>query len=406
MQAACDAPSCRQAGGSSRRQGTAATAGHHRQDKQRPQGCKPPCSRGACAPSGNDARTSSSAQGPASRGSQTPALPKGRARQGVPEDRLQGRLDGPQDGWSGWRLVGVSGLRPGLESPLLRHWRSGTGRRRKDEGEACRQALPRRCQTGACPGRQLRSLWDAVPEAGQRLADAADSRRGRKGCMPEQTATGAGFRQSASGAMATGTAQERGWLAGGTSSPLPASKAILVLGKQGQHASRLRDKAGFLPAPVQARSRAGPEPGQSRSRPAPEFLQPPSAVPQNSLGSPAASFGQPRTGPGQPWAVPSRAGSSSCSSRQFPKSNAVTGSAGSRGPFRLQARDQLTHAGSNHAGNEPMRKAEEARPAGTWSWRMALRHPQRPGGDAAQACRAWLRRLRQEQGPDLRRQDR
>ena len=43
--------------------------------------------------------------GPASRGSQTPALPKGRARQGVPEDRLQGRLDGPQDGWSGWRLV-------------------------------------------------------------------------------------------------------------------------------------------------------------------------------------------------------------------------------------------------------------------------------------------------------------
>ncbi len=170
--------------------------------------------------------------------------------------------------WTGLRMAGldgVSGLRPGLESPLLRHWRSGTGRRRKDEGEACRQALPRRCQTGACPGRQLRSLWDAVPEAGQRLADAADSRRGRKGCMPEQTATGAGFRQSASGAMATGTAQERGRLAGGTSSPLPASKAILVLGKQGQHASRLRDKAGFLPAPVQARSRAGPEPVQTRS---------------------------------------------------------------------------------------------------------------------------------------------
>ena len=196
--------------------------------------------------------------------------------------------------WTGLRMAGldgVSGLRPGLESPLLRHWRSGTGRRRKDEGEACRQALPRRCQTGACPGRQLRSLWDAVPEAGQRLADAADSRRGRKGCMPEQTATGAGFRQSASGAMATGTAQERGWLAGGTSSPLPASKAILVLGKQGQHASRLRDKAGFLPAPVQARSRAGPDPLLNSSSPPRQSLRIPSEAPRRA----SDSLGQPRT---------------------------------------------------------------------------------------------------------------
>ncbi len=52
---------------------------------------------------------------------------------------------------------------------------------------------------------------------------------------------------------------------------------------------------GTRPAFFRPRSRPGPEPGQSRSRPAPEFLQPPSAVPQNSLGSPAASFGQPRT---------------------------------------------------------------------------------------------------------------
>ena len=165
---------------------------------------------------------------------------------------------------------------------------------------------------------------------------------------------------------------------------------------------------GTRPAFFRPRSRPGPEPGQSRARAGPDPLLNSSSPPRQSLRIPSEaprrasdSLGQPRTGPGQPWAVPSRAGSSSCSSRQFPKSNAVTGSAGSRGPFRLQARDQLTHA-----GNEPMRKAEEARPAGTWSWRMALRHPQRPGGDAAQACRAWLRRLRQEQGPDLRRQDR
>ncbi len=52
---------------------------------------------------------------------------------------------------------------------------------------------------------------------------------------------------------------------------------------------------GTRPAFFRPRSRPGPEPGQSRSRPAPEFLQPPSAVPQNSLGSPAASPGQPRT---------------------------------------------------------------------------------------------------------------
>lgn len=317
MQAACDAPSCRQAGGS-RRQGTAATAGHHRQDKQRPQGCKPPCSRGACAPSGKDARTRSSAQGPASRGSRTPALPKGRARQGVPEDRLQGRLDGPQDGWSGWRLVGVwscwrlvgvSGLRPGLESPLLRHWRSGTGRRRKDEGEACRQALPRRCQTGACPGRQLRSLWDAVPEAGQRLADAADSRRGRKGCMPGQTATGAGFRQSVSGALAAGTAQERRQACGWDIQPASCRQGHARFGKTRPACLALagqgRLSSGPVPGPVQRRSSAVPGPLLNSSSP----LGSPSAFPRKPRGEPRTasdSLGQGRVSPGQCRAVPAQ----------------------------------------------------------------------------------------------------
>jgi hypothetical protein len=69
-----------------------------------------------------------------------------------------------RDVWTSLRMAGLDGVWmacldcAGLESPLLRHWRSGTGRRRKGEGEACRQALPRRCQTGACHGRRLHSL--------------------------------------------------------------------------------------------------------------------------------------------------------------------------------------------------------------------------------------------------------
>ena len=83
--------------------------------------------------------------------------------------------------------------------------------------------------------------------------------------MPGQTATGAGFRQSASGALAAGTAQERRQACGWDIQPASCRQGHARFGKASQHALRLRDKAGFLPAPFQARSRAGPDPVQARS---------------------------------------------------------------------------------------------------------------------------------------------
>ena len=228
-------------------------------------------------------------------GSQTPALSKGRARQGVPDDRLQGRLDEPQDGWSGWRLDGVSGLRrPRISPPAplaLRDWTPPEGRRRGLQTSSAPQMSDRGLSRQAAP---LPGTPCLKPASGL-LTPLTAAGAGRAACPsrpPRPPASG----RALPARWQRGRRREGDRLADGTSIPLPAGKAMLVLGKQGQHALRLRDKAGFSSSPV-------PCPVQSRSRPAPEFLHP--------LGSPSKFPRKPCVEPrtasdraGQGWASP------------------------------------------------------------------------------------------------------
>ena len=241
--------------------------------------------------------------GPASRGSQTPALPKGRARQGVLMIVCRGV-------WTGLRMAGLDGV--WLASGLVGVWLACL--------DCAPASNPPSCATGA-------QGLDATGRTKERRADKLCPAGVRQGPLPAGSSAPSGTPclKPASGLLTPLTAAEAGraacpgrpprapasgralparWqrgrrrkggrLAGGTSSPLPAGKAMLVLGKQ----ASMPCACGTRPAFFRPRSRPGPEPGQSRSRPASEVLPP--------LGSPSAFPRKPR---GEPRTASDRTGS-------------------------------------------------------------------------------------------------